>query len=76
MNYQVQVNGMHCQGCKNLITMSLQELGFMNVTLDLASGTGKFSSDKKIMDVEELLRDMFSQFESYTYTNLIQTKNV
>jgi copper chaperone CopZ len=70
MKYQIQVKGMHCHGCKNLITMSLEELGYKEVSLNYENGQATFAATEPIEKIENDLDKMFSQFESYSYTNL------
>lgn len=72
MKYQIEVKGMHCQGCKNLITMSLEEEELKVVSLDFKTGVTIFESEIKQSEIEEILVNIFSQFDNYSYTNLIQ----
>jgi copper chaperone CopZ len=40
----MNVEGMHCQGCKNLITMSLEDEGLKVISLDFETGVNIFES--------------------------------
>lgn len=74
MKYQVDIQGMHCQGCVGLITMSLEDVGFEEVIVNLAEAQSSFSSTKAKDDVVKLLQEAFKDIEKYTYSN-VQTVN-
>lgn len=61
---------MHCQGCQNLIAMSLTEEGLTDVMVDLHSMKGTFTSAKPESEILSLLNEVFSQFTQYSYENL------
>jgi copper chaperone CopZ len=68
----MNVEGMHCQGCKNLITMSLEDEGLKVISLDFETGVTIFESEIEQMALKKVLENVFSQFESYSYSNLTQ----
>ncbi len=71
MKYFFNVSGMHCSGCKNLITFCLQDLGFTNVSVNVESNSVTFNTDKEIKDIRTELDNLFkSDLSDYNYSNL------
>jgi len=70
MKYQIDISGMHCSGCKNLITISLEDIGFKDVVVDSEKNTAQFISSKKIEDVEQDLQEVFKELTDYKYSNI------
>ncbi len=52
-DYEIFVEGMHCQGCENLINITLKEMGAINASSDHKSRVVKASFSDEI-DVELL----------------------
>lgn len=61
---------MHCSGCKNLIALSLEESNFQEISVDLQKGTASFSAHKNLIEVEDILRDVFKGLKDYKYSEL------
>lgn len=71
MKYFFYISGMHCSGCKNLITFCLQDLEFINVSINAESNSVTFNSNKKIEDIRTELDNLFkSDLSDYNYSNL------
>lgn len=71
MKYFFNISGMHCSGCKNLITFCLQDLGFVNVSVNAESNSVTFNTDKEIGNIRTELDNLFkSDLSDYNYSNL------
>lgn len=72
MRYAIEVKGMHCSGCQNLITLSLADVGLTDIEVDQAQNISRFSSEKSLAEVKQLLDTAFSELaaQNYSYTNL------
>jgi copper chaperone CopZ len=70
MKYQIDISGMHCSGCKNLISMSLEDIGFEDVLVDSEKNIAQFISSKNIEDVEHDLHEVFKELTDYKYSNI------
>jgi copper chaperone CopZ len=71
--YTIQIKGMHCNGCKNLITMSLVDEGMTNVFVDEKGGTASFDADSTHDQIAATLDRVFQDLKEYSYSSL--TKN-
>jgi copper chaperone CopZ len=58
-DYEIIVEGMHCEGCENLINLTLKEMGAVNASSDHKSGVVKASFSDEI-EVELLKKKMKS----------------
>ena len=73
MKYQIKLNGMHCQGCGNLIKLTLEDEGFKEVTVSLEKETGDFETDSdKTEAVKAKLDEAFTGLSGYSYDHLQQ----
>jgi copper chaperone CopZ len=63
--YKIKIKGIHCPGCKSLISMSLEDEGFINV--DVAEDSATFESDLVIKSVEWKLQETFKLLKSAGY---------
>ncbi|PJA13869.1 hypothetical protein COX64_02670 [Candidatus Dojkabacteria bacterium CG_4_10_14_0_2_um_filter_Dojkabacteria_WS6_41_15] len=72
MKYQMKVTGMHCQGCSNLIKMSLEDANIITVLIDVKTGTAQFESDQDKPHVEKILSDVFTDLGTYRFSNVEQ----
>lgn len=70
MKYDITVTGMHCSGCKNLINLTLEEVGFNEIEVDVDAGRASFISSKPIEDIQVLLDQAFEELPNYTYSKL------
>ncbi|MBI4090492.1 MAG: heavy-metal-associated domain-containing protein [Candidatus Komeilibacteria bacterium] len=70
----ISISGMHCSGCKNLITMSLEDEGMKNVQVDEKAGRATFISDKENDALRALLDRVFSELKDYHYSELTVLK--
>ena len=72
--YSIQINGMHCSGCKNLISITLEDLGYSNVSVSLENNFATFQSDKDLKELKLQLDKAFAEdLKEYSYSNLIST---
>ena len=65
---------MHCTGCKNLITMSLEDEGMTNVHVDEKAGRATFTSDRDATALSVTLDRIFSELKEYSYSVLTELK--
>lgn len=70
MKYSFTINGMHCQGCVSLIKMTLEDAGFKEVSINLASRTGSIVSKNNLELLNTKLKESFKEIPAYTYSNL------
>ncbi len=70
MKYQIDISGMHCSGCKNLITMSLEDIGLEEVAVDSEKNVATFVTAKNTEEVEKDLQEVFKELTDYKYSNL------
>ncbi len=70
MKYQINISGMHCSGCKNLITMSLEDIGLEEVVVDPEKNIATFVTANKAEEVEKDLQEVFKELTDYKYSNL------
>ncbi len=78
MKYQIDLHGVHCHGCINLIKMTLEDLALQNVNLfdvDLVKkfGCAEFNSELDEKTLTNKLNSAFSEIKDhgYTFSNLI-----
>jgi copper chaperone CopZ len=69
MKYQITISGMHCSGCKNLITMSLEDAGLTDVFVDPDKSLALFKSVLSKEEIENLLKSVFTELKEYSYSN-------
>jgi len=67
MEYRIQVNGMHCPGCKTLIKMSLEDAGFTNIDVNDVRHEASFVSDLPGDKVRQKLDTSFHDLKEYSY---------
>jgi copper chaperone CopZ len=70
--YSIDIKGIHCTGCVNLIKMTLEEQGFKSVSVDQEKNMASFTVQNNI-DVDKvtgLLNTAFTELQSYSYSNL------
>lgn len=70
MKYKIIIQGMHCNGCKSLLTMLLEERGFTDVLIDIDENSGRFVSNEDETKIKELLDAAFKESENYSYKEL------
>lgn len=71
MIYKIDIEGMHCSGCENLIKMSLEEANFGDIEVYMKEKSAKFSSEQDLSAVKDTLNSVFSSFNEYKYSNLV-----
>lgn len=71
MNYKIDIEGMHCSGCENLIKMSLEEANFDDIEVSMKNKVSTFSSQQELSAVKKYLDNIFSAFNEYRYSNLV-----
>lgn len=72
MNYQIDLIGIHCEGCTKLIKLSMEEADFKVSTVDLKNRNLKFrpNSEKSQTAIQEDLNTVFSDLPGYGFSNL------
>jgi len=63
--YQINIAGMHCSGCSNLIKMSLEDAGLRSVQIDMNNKSGQFESEKDQNDLELILGQISQELHDY-----------
>lgn len=78
MKYQIDLHGIHCHGCINLVRMTLEDLGLKDVNLfdlDLVKqfGHAEFNSNYDEKTLNDKLNSAFTELKDhgYSYSNLI-----
>lgn len=71
MKYQIEITGMHCTGCSNLIKMTLEDEGLSNSDVNIETNLATFeSSFSEISKVREVLDKVFADLPDYSYKNI------
>ncbi len=71
MKYQIEISGMHCTGCSNLIKMALEDEGLTDVNVDIKTNISVFESilnDKS--QVKKVLDKVFADLQGYSYSDI------
>lgn len=71
--YAIDIQGIHCNRCVNLIKMTLEEQGLTNVVVDQEKNTAEFTSkmvDADNQTIKDLLDKAFAELQTYSYLNL------
>jgi copper chaperone CopZ len=70
MKYQIEITGMHCTGCSNLIKMTLEDNGLAKVNVDVNTKSATFESSlNETSKVKEVLDKIFADLPGYSYGN-------
>lgn len=74
-NFRIEIKGMHCDGCTNLIKMTLEDdLGFKDVSVSLQNNEANFETEQDYEKVGEQLDSIFKKdLTDYKYSNLTQS---
>ena len=56
---------MHCNGCKNLITMSLEDVGFTDIKINVQEGLCEFVSEFDAAETHHKANQAFSELPDY-----------
>ncbi len=67
MKYTVDIQGMHCSGCSNLVAMSLKEQNLKAVRVDLATHSAAFESDETTPQVQARIDSVAAELGDYTF---------
>ena len=71
MKYQIEITGMHCTGCSNLIKMTLEDEGLANINVDVKTNRATFESSlDETFKVKGVLDKVFAGLPGYSYTNI------
>ncbi|MEI6462538.1 MAG: hypothetical protein WCO33_02610 [bacterium] len=70
MKYQINISGIHCNGCVNLIKMSFEDEGFTDIQVKQDSNKASFISPDPIEQVNTILTKVFNELKEYKYSNL------
>ena len=71
MKIRFKIQGIHCDGCVNLIGLTLEDYGFKNIEIDKVTNTGTAQTDKPILD--EAISDVkkaFVEMPKYTVSDI------
>lgn len=70
MIYQMEVEGMHCPSCKNLIVMDLEDRGLEGIKIDMMGNRAQFSTDLPLEEVDKLVAQSQKDLGKYRFFNL------
>ena len=71
MKYQIEITGMHCTGCSNLIKMTLEDEGLANANVDIKTNVATFESSlNETSKVGVVLDKVFADLSGYSYANI------
>ena len=71
MKYQIEITGMHCKGCSNLIKMTLEDEGLANANVDIKTNSATFESSlNETSKVGVSLDKVFADLSGYSYANI------
>jgi len=71
MKYQIEITGMHCTGCSNLIKMTLEDEGLANINVDIKTSRATFESSlNETSKVKEALDKVFTDLPGYSFANI------
>ena len=71
MKYQIEITGMHCTGCSNLIKMTLEDEGLTNANVDIKTNSATFESSlNETSKVKEILNKVFADLSGYSYASI------
>ena len=71
MKYQIEITGMHCKGCSNLIRMTLEDEGLASTNVDIKTNSATFESSlNETSKVKEILDKVFADLSGYSYANI------
>lgn len=70
MHYSISLQGMHCSGCKNLITLSFEDEGFAKIHVDEQAQSASFDSNEDVSTIDTKLTKLFKELKDYSYSNL------
>ena len=71
MKYQIEITGMHCTGCSNLIKMTLEDEGLANANVDVKTNSATFDSSlNETSKVKVVLDKVFADLAGYSYGNI------
>jgi copper chaperone CopZ len=73
MIVQYNVKGIHCHGCVNLISLTLEDHGFSNIKIDTASGSG--TAETPVEDfsvVKNKIEEAFKELPDYKLADVVQ----
>ena len=71
MKYKIEIKGMHCTGCSNLIKMTLEDKGLANANVDVNTSSATFESSlNETSKVKVILDKVFADLPGYSYTNI------
>lgn len=70
MTYKIDIKGMHCLGCQNLIKISLEEVNFRDTVVSMEGASATFNSPQDLAKVKQSLDSIFAALGEYSYSNL------
>ena len=71
MKYQIEIKGMHCTGCSNLIKMTLEDEGLSSANVDIKTNSATFESNlNETSKVGVVLDKVFADLSGYSYANI------
>jgi copper chaperone CopZ len=65
--YEIKIEGMHCTGCTNLISMELEDINFNDINVDLDNNKATFTSTENLENIKEQIRKVFESEDIKKY---------
>lgn len=70
MKYQINIQGMECTGCSNLIKMEMEDHDLTNIRVNLEEHKAVFDGGDTMEKVKTTLTEVFSTLPEYHFSNL------
>lgn len=74
MKYTVDIQGMHCNGCRGLVASSLEEASLAAVQVDLQKALANFESDEPLPAVQARIEQVAAELPDYRFSSLREVR--
>lgn len=74
MKYEVDVQGMHCNGCRGLVAASLEDETFAAVQVDLEKALAAFQSQEALPAVKARIDRIAAELSDYRFSGLREVR--
>jgi copper chaperone CopZ len=74
VKYTVDVQGMHCNGCRGLVASSLEEANLAAVQVDLQKAVANFESDEPLPAVQARIEQVAAELSDYRFAGLREAR--
>ena len=71
MKIRFKIQGIHCDGCVNLIKLTMEDYGFKDIEIDKVTNTATALTDKTALDeVTSDVKKAFEEMSKYTVSDI------